>query len=157
MRVLGSITIKAESLRWPNRMKNGEIPQKYNFLKNVKFKAIEHLLKAFWNDLADFASRESSFKDVRAHCYCASPVRTLFIRHARATSFSSARTKSKTEQNIELITFALTPCANIFVGCSGTSTFFSADHFLLWFFPLHLKTKKICTWEVLIISHLLFT
>ena len=26
------------------------------------------------------------FKDVRAHCYCASLVRTLFIRHARATS-----------------------------------------------------------------------
>ena len=47
MRVLGFITIKAKSLRWPNRMKNGDIPQKYNFLKNVKFKAIEHLLKAF--------------------------------------------------------------------------------------------------------------
>ena len=36
------------------------------------------------------------FKDVRAHCYCASLVRTLFIGHARATSFSSARTESKT-------------------------------------------------------------
>ena len=35
------------------------------------------------------------FKDVRAHCYCASLVRTLFIGHARATSFSSARTDSK--------------------------------------------------------------
>ena len=37
-----------------------------------------------------------ALKDVRAHCYCASPVRTLFIGHARATSFSSARTESKT-------------------------------------------------------------
>ena len=37
------------------------------------------------------------FKDVRAHCYCASLVRTLFIGHARATSFSSARTDSKTQ------------------------------------------------------------
>ena len=37
-----------------------------------------------------------SVKDVRAHCYCASLVRTLFIGHARATSFSSARTESKT-------------------------------------------------------------
>ena len=27
-----------------------------------------------------------SLKDVRAHCYCASLVRTLFIRHVRATS-----------------------------------------------------------------------
>ena len=35
-------------------------------------------------------------KDVRAHCYCASLVRTLFIGHARDTSFSSARTESKT-------------------------------------------------------------
>ena len=69
-------------------------------------------------------------KDVRAHCYCASPVRTLFIGHARATSFSSARTESKTQQNIELMTFALTLCANIFVGYSVTPTFFSADQFL---------------------------
>ena len=70
------------------------------------------------------------FKDVRAHCYCASLVRTLFIGHARATSFSSARTDSKTQQNIEWMIFALTWCANIFVGCSVTPTFFSADHFL---------------------------
>ena len=71
-----------------------------------------------------------SFKDVRAHCYCASLVRTLFIGHARATSFSSARTESKTQQNIELMTFGLTWCANIFVGRSVTPTFFGADRFL---------------------------
>ena len=35
------------------------------------------------------------FKDVRAHCYCASLVRTLFISHARVTPFLSARTESK--------------------------------------------------------------
>ena len=58
--------------------------------------------------------------DVRAHCYCASLVRTLFIRHTRATSFSSACTKSKSQQNIELMTFALTWCGNIFVECSVT-------------------------------------
>ena len=33
-------------------------------------------------------------------------------------------TESKTRQNIELTTFALTWCANVFVGCSVTSTFF---------------------------------
>ena len=38
----------------------------------------------------------TAVKDVRAHCYCASLVRTLFIGHARATSFLSARTESKT-------------------------------------------------------------
>ena len=75
-------------------------------------------------------STQHDFKDVRAHCYCASLLRTLFIGHAHATSFSSARTDSKTQQNIERMTFALTWCANIFVGCSVTPTFFSADDFL---------------------------
>ena len=51
-------------------------------------------------------------------------MRKLFIGHARATSFSSAVTKSKTQQNLELMTFALTWCANIFVGCSVIPTFF---------------------------------
>ena len=68
---------------------------------------------------------KETIKDVRAHCHCASLVRTLFIGHARATSFSSARTDSaKTQQNIERMTFALTWCANIFVGWSVTPTFF---------------------------------
>ena len=87
-----------------------------------------------WHCTSVEAARKTSgterFKDVRAHCYCASLVRTLFIGHARATSFSSARTESKTQQNIELMAFALTWCANIFVGSSVTPTFFSADHFL---------------------------
>ena len=46
------------------------------------------------------------FKDACAHYHSASLVRKLFIRHARATSFSSARTESKTQRNIELMTFA---------------------------------------------------
>ena len=79
----------------------------------------------------------NDLKDVRAHCYCTSLLRTLFIKHVRATSFSSARTESKTQQNIELMALALTWCANIFVGCSVNHTFFSADHFLFWFFPLY--------------------
>ena len=45
-------------------------------------------------------SLKFAFKDVGAHCYCASLVRTLFIMHARAMSFSSACTESKTQQNI---------------------------------------------------------
>ena len=64
------------------------------------------------------------FKDVCTHCYYASLVHTLFNRHARATSFSSAQTKSKIQQNVELMTFALTWWANIFVGCSVINTFF---------------------------------
>ena len=38
--------------------------------------------------------------------------------------FSSTHAESKNQRNIELMTFALTWCANIFVGCSVTPTFF---------------------------------
>ena len=48
----------------------------------------------------------------------------------------------ETQQNIELMTFAVTWSANIFVGCSVTPTFFSADHFLFWFFSIILKNEK---------------
>ena len=126
-------------------------------------------------------------KDVRAHCYCASLVRTLFIGHARATSFSSARIELKTQQNIELMTFALTWCANIFVGRSaisfpqptcllvstngadqkarglwerdwtlGDPHFFFGRSFPFLTLSIILKNKKICAWEVSIISHILF-
>ena len=57
-----------------------------------KFVSKEAALKAAILKL----SWHRQFKNVRAHCYCASLVRTLFIRHARATScISSARTESK--------------------------------------------------------------
>ena len=63
-------------------------------------------------------------KDVRARYYCTSLVCTLFIGHARATSFSSVRMESKTQQNIGLMTFALTLCANIFSWMLGDPHFF---------------------------------
>ena len=106
------------------------------------------------DDGSQFVSYE--FKDVRAHCYCASLVPALFIRHARATSFSSARTELKTQQNIELMTFVLDWCANIFVGCSVTLTFFFGRSIPFLILSVILKNKKICVWEVLIISHILF-
>ena len=95
----------------------------------------------------------STLKDVRAHCYCASLLRTLFIKHARATSFSSARTESKTQHNIELMTLALTWCANIFVGCSVNPPFFRQITSFSDSFHYTKKQKKSCAWEVLIISH----
>ena len=100
-------------------------------------------------------SRKSVLKDVRAHCDYVSLVRTLFIGHARATSFSSARTESKTQQNIELMTLALTWFANIFVGCSVTPTFFRQITPFSDSFYYTQKQKGICVWEVLIISHIL--
>ena len=95
-------------------------------------------------------------KKVRADCYCATLLRTLFIRHALATSFSSALTESKTQQNIELMTFALTWWVNIFVGCSVTPTFFFSRSLPFLILHIILKNKKICAWAVMIISHILF-
>ena len=46
-----------DTLRWPNRLKNDDIHQKYDVFRNIIFKALEHLQKAFWNDFAEFASR----------------------------------------------------------------------------------------------------
>ena len=94
-------------------------------------------------------------KDVRAHCYCTPLVRTLFIRHARGTSFSSARTKSKTQQHIELMTFVLTWYANIFVGCSVTPLFFGRSlPFLI--LSIILKNEKNLYVGSLIFSCILF-
>ena len=83
-------------------------------------------------------------ENVRAHCYCASLVRTLFIDHVHATSFSSARTELKTQQNIELMTFALTWCANIFVGCSVTLTFFGRSLPFLTLSIIFKNKKNLC-------------
>ena len=55
-----------------------------------------HEVKKKSFDVGGYLLVQLTLKDVRAHCYCASLVRTLFIGHARATSFLSARTESKT-------------------------------------------------------------
>ena len=59
----------------------------------------------------------------------------------------------ETQQNIEQMTFALTWCANILVGCSVTPTFFFGRSLPFLILSVILKNKKICMWEVLIISH----
>ena len=59
----------------------------------------------------------------------------------------------ETRQNIELMTFAVTCSANIFVGCSVTPTFFRQITSFSDSFHYAKKQKKICAQEVLIISH----
>ena len=80
-----------------SREHSGKVSKK--FIGNFNFWGITLTNENSWIALSDASS--FLFKDVRAHCYCASLVRTLFIGHARAESFSSARTDSKTQQNIE--------------------------------------------------------
>ena len=45
------------NLRWLNSLKNNDIHQKHEVFENIIFKALEHLRKAFSNDLAEFPSR----------------------------------------------------------------------------------------------------
>ena len=92
-------------------------------------------------------------KDVRAHCYCASLVRTLFIGHARATSFSSARTKSKTRQNDLCVNLV----CEYFCWLLGDPHIFFRQITSFSDSFQYTKKKKIFTWEGLIISHILFT
>ena len=98
------------------------------------------------------------FKDVSAHCYCASLVPMLFIGHTRAMSFSSARTESKTQQNIELTTFALTLFVNInfLLDAQWPPLFFRHITSFSHSFHYIKKRKSVHVWEVLIISHILF-
>ena len=79
----------------------------------------------------------AEIKDVRAHCYCASLVRTLYMTWRVPRHVFQARAPSRNSTKYRADGFAVTWSANIFVGCSVTPTFFSADHFLLWFFPLY--------------------
>ena len=68
-----------------------------------------------------------------AHLYCAHhSLSTHVPRHFQAHALSR-----KLNKNIEPVTLALTWCTNIFVGCSVTPNFFSADHFLFRFSPLY--------------------
>ena len=66
-------------------------------------------------------STEKGFKDVRAHCYCASLVRTLYLTWHAFQAPASSR---------NLI-------CEYFCWMLGDPHFFPADHFLFWFFPLY--------------------
>ena len=99
-----------------------------------------------------------SFKDVRAHCYCPSLVRTLYMtwhvpRHvfqARAPSPNSAKYRAD-DLYRNLI-------CEYFCWMLGDPHFFFGRSFPFLILSIILKNnnKKICTWEVLIFSHLLF-
>ena len=72
------------------------------------------------------------------------PYETLVARfwlRVRGVSQALGSRMVETGKNIELTTFVLTCCANIFVGCSVTPTFFGRSlHFLI--LSIILKNKK---------------
>ena len=73
------------------------IPTQYN-VQNQK-KSEEVVFNIVWGvggevrQVKLYSRLTCTLNDVRAHCYCAPLLHTLFIKHARATSFSSARRK----------------------------------------------------------------
>ena len=81
-------------------------------------------------------------KDVRAHCYCASLLRTLFIKHARATSFSSARTESKTQQKHRAGDLGVNLMCQYFCWMPGDPPFFFGRSLPFLILSIILKNKK---------------
>ena len=79
-------------------------------------------------------TRVCQLKDVRAHCYCASLVRTLYSV-ARHVFQARAPSRNSTKYRADDL------CGNLiseyFCWMLGYPHFFSADHFLFWFFPLY--------------------
>ena len=81
-------------------------------------------------------------KDVRAHCYCTSLLRTPFIKHARATSFSSARTESKTQQKYRASDLGVNLVCQYFCWMLGDPQFFFGRSLPFPILSIILKNKK---------------
>ena len=95
-------------------------------------------------------------KDVRTHCYCASLVRTLFIRHSRATSFSSGHhVENSTKYKADDL------CVNLvceyFCWMLGDPHFFFGRSLPFLILSIILKNKKNLCVGSFNISHLLFS
>ena len=80
-------------------------------------------------------------KDVLAHCYCAHLVRTLFIGHARATSFLSARTESKTQQKYRADDLCVNFVCEYFCWMLGDPHYFFGRSFPFLVLSIILKSK----------------
>ena len=79
--------------------------------------------------------------DVRAYCYCTSLVRTLYMTWRVPRHVFQARAPSRTQQNIELMTFAVTWSANILLDARWPPLFFGRSlPFLI--LSIILKNKK---------------
>ena len=96
--------------------------------------------------------RANVLKDVRAHCYCASLVRTLYMKWRVPRHVFQARAPSRNSTKYR----ADDLCGNLI--CEYFCWMLGDPHFIFgrslpFLIP---KQKKISTWEVLIISHILF-
>ena len=129
-----------------------------NFLISVSkaMKVSKSTVKTYDNKCVP-TIRLNPVKDVRAHCYCASLVRTLYMTWRLLRHVFQARAPSQNSTKYRADELCGNLISEYFCWMLGDPHFFfSADHFLFWFFLLYQKTKKIFALEVLIISHILF-
>ena len=118
------------------------------------FNAVSPLYNVCYEALWSYAA--GIIKDVRTHCYCASLVHTLYMawhvpRHVfQARALSQNSTKYRADDL----------CSNLiceyFCWMLGDPHFFFGRSLPFVILSIILKKKKICTWEVSIISHILF-
>ena len=97
-------------------------------------------------------------EDVRAHCYCASLARTLFIRYGLPRHVFQARAPSRNSTKYRADGLCVNLLCEYFCWMLGDHHFFLFGRslpFLILSIILK-KTKTICTLEVLITFHLLF-
>ena len=93
------------------------------------------------------------FKDVRGHCYCASLVRTLFIRYALSRHVFQARAPSRNSTKHRADDLCVNLVCEYFCWMLGDLHFFFGRSLPFLILSVILKNKKICTWKDLIISH----
>ena len=110
------------------------------------------------NDLFRYLSTFCNcFKDVRAHCYCASLVRTLYMTFRVPRHVFQARAPSRNSIKYRAGDLCGNLICEYFCWMLGDPHFFFGRSFPFLILSITLKNKKkICTWEVLIISHTLF-
>ena len=95
-------------------------------------------------------------KDVRAHCYCASLVRTLYMTWRVPRHVFQARAPSRNSTKYRAFDLCGNLICEYFCWMLGDPHFFFGGSLPFLILSIILKNKKICTWEVLIISHILF-
>ena len=88
-------------------------------------------------------------KDIRAHCLCASLLRTLFTSQYHTTPGIK---RARWVRNIDTVVVAIFVSINMLnsLKCMVTPFSFSINHILYWFSAFCPKTK-FWTWEVLIL------
>ena len=116
--------------------------------------SIVHLYLKIWTTIKII---NWAIKDVRAHCYCASLVRTLYMTWLVPRHVFQARAPSRNSTKYRADGLCGNLICEYFCWMLGDPHFFFGRSLPFVILYIILKNKKkICAWEVLIISHILF-